>query len=430
MANDKIQMTSEALEAIKKNFHISVNEMREIAKAFRLEMCMALAGKKSSLKMILTYAKKPAGTEKGNFIALDLGGTNFRILELELKGSGRTGRPVVMKFKLDKDFLTKNRELDKTRKLGFTFSFPVKQTGIASGYLVCWTKGFCASGVVGRDIVRLLEEALIKKNLRGVEVAALINDTVGTLAARSYKDRNCDIGAIIGTGTNACYAEPAMGGAIINTEWGNFDKVRRTAFDILIDSQSDRPGQQALEKMVSGMYLGEVALKVIRAYVLPGLKNFSTEQMSAVESDRSKGLAVTGMILKRAGAGNTTPNERFMCREISSAIALRAARLSAACLSAVVKKIDPSVFGTHTIAIDGSVYEKHPYFAKNISAALKDIFGAKASRIKVVLAKDGSGIGAAITAAAASQAGGFLLKILLVISIAADTLTQFLRGLV
>jgi len=408
------------LNAVKKLFKISVSEMRKAEKAFRLEMNMGLAGRKSSLKMIHTYARRPAGTEKGRFIALDLGGTNFRILELELKGSGRIGRSRTMKFKLDKkhitgtgdmffgfiadclkDFLAKYKELNEIRKLGFTFSFPVKQTGIASGYLVCWTKGFKASGVISRNIVELLETALRERGLHRVKVAALINDTVGTLVAKSYKDKDCDIGVIIGTGTNACYAEPTMGGMIINTEWGNFNKIRRTAFDVLIDSQSDRPGQQALEKMVSGMYLGEVALKVIRAYVLPALAHLNTEEMSAIESDRSKGLTITSKVLSEAGVNDTTPEERLACREISSAISLRAARLSAACLAAIIKKIDPSVSDRHTIAIDGSVYEKHPSFANNINAALKDLFGTKAARIKVVLAKDGSGIGAAVTAAAA-----------------------------
>lgn len=413
---------NKGLDAVKKMFSVSVDEMKAVMEAFRLEMDKGLSGGKSSLKMIPTYARRPAGTEKGSFIALDLGGTNFRIMELELKGSGRMGRARVMKFKLDKkhitgtgelffdfiagclkDFLKKNKALGKAGKLGFTFSFPVKQADITSGYLVCWTKGFKASGVVGRNVVGLLEAALDKKGLQGVRVAALINDTVGTLAARSYGDKNCDIGVIIGTGTNACYAEPAREGEIINTEWGNFDKVRRTAFDVLLDSQSDKPGQQVMEKMVSGMYLGEVALKVIRAQVLPALKHLSTEEMSAMESDGSKGLSVTGAILKRAGVKEPTLAQRAECREISSAISLRAARLAAACMAAMVLKIDPPVLKRHTIAIDGSVYEKHPSFAGNINRALEDIFGVKAARIKAVLAKDGSGTGAAITAAAADK---------------------------
>lgn len=36
----------------------------------------------------------------------------------------------------------------RQRELGFTFSFPVKQTSIASGTLVKWTKGFSIEDAV------------------------------------------------------------------------------------------------------------------------------------------------------------------------------------------------------------------------------------------------------------------------------------------
>lgn len=69
------------------------------------------------------------------------------------------------------------------------------------------------------------------------KVVALLNDSVGTLAGGCYEDDSTKIGVILGTGTNACYAEhvtnisalpvhrkgdvsrPQM---VINTEWGNF----------------------------------------------------------------------------------------------------------------------------------------------------------------------------------------------------------------
>lgn len=40
----------------------------------------------------------------------------------------------------------------KKREIGFTFSFPVKQTSIDSGILIKWTKGFAVSGTVSRKI--------------------------------------------------------------------------------------------------------------------------------------------------------------------------------------------------------------------------------------------------------------------------------------
>jgi hexokinase len=89
----------------------------------------------------------------------------------------------------NKSYLTPNADLPT----GFTFSFPVKQTSISSGYLVRWTKGqynninillcflqieFRAEGVVNNDAVQLLTEQLEKKGYGWVKINAMCNDTV------------------------------------------------------------------------------------------------------------------------------------------------------------------------------------------------------------------------------------------------------------
>lgn len=430
-------MNKGSIDKIVKDFYLSGADMRRFAGSFRSEMDRGLSGKASSLKMIPTYAGQPTGEETGEFIALDLGGTNFRILSLALKGQGRIGIPAIMSFKLGrkeisgdgkdlfrfiasrlKIFLAKNNLSGSKHSLGFTFSFPVKQTGIASGNLICWTKGFSAKGVIGKDVVGLLNEALARIGVYNLRVSAMLNDTVGTLAAKSYEDRNCDIGVIIGTGTNACYSETLRaireanvpditgGRMIINIEWGNFNKLTKTRFDRDIDRRSSNPGEQTLEKMVSGMYLGRIAECVIKETVSSGIWGFTTEHMSIIESDASNNLVKTGRVLKNLGLKKSTLKERMEVLNICKAISSRGARMVAACLGAIVLKIDPKVSSAHTIAIDGSVYEKHPTFAKNIRIALKIIFGRKALVIKLALTKDGSGIGAAITAAAACNKRG------------------------
>ncbi len=427
-------MDKTPIDKIIKDLDISASEMRRLVKSFTSEMRRGLSGARSSLKMIPTYASQPTGEETGEFIALDLGGTNFRILSLELKGEGRIGKPAIMSFKLGqkeisggennlfdfiasrlKLFLSKNDLLGAKHFLGFTFSFPVKQTGIATGDLVCWTKGFSAKGVIGKDVVRLLNEALIRCGVGNLNISAMLNDTVGTLAAESYEDRNCDIGVIIGTGTNACYSETlsnisgiknsgsASGRMIINIEWGNFDKLKKTRFDLEVDEMSSNPGEQILEKMVSGMYLGQIAESVIRQTIASPIRGFTTEHMSRIESDVSKDLSNTGRVLKSLGVKTSTLKVRAEVLSICKAVSSRGARIVAACLGAIILKMDPKISSSHTIAIDGTVYEKHPTFAKNIRAGLKGLFGRKASRVKLVLTKDGSGIGAAITAAAASN---------------------------
>ena len=59
-----------------------------------------------------------------------------------------------------KTFLQARNLLDVPLDLGFTFSFPVKQQGLDRGTLIRWTKGFDVKGVVGKDIVKLLNDAM------------------------------------------------------------------------------------------------------------------------------------------------------------------------------------------------------------------------------------------------------------------------------
>nr|CAD1840024.1 unnamed protein product [Ananas comosus var. bracteatus] len=125
----------------------------------------------SKLKMLLTFIDTlpmvdarlmnpsvvvDARSEEGIYYALDLGGTNFRVLRVQLG--------------------------DERRALGFTFSFPVRQLPFPQAFLSSGQKGFSIEDAVScKDIARGLEEAMTTKGLN-MRVAALVNDTVGTLA--------------------------------------------------------------------------------------------------------------------------------------------------------------------------------------------------------------------------------------------------------
>lgn len=432
----------------KKIFQLSLDDLNKIVKDFRSEMRKGLSAEKSSLKMIPAYVDKATGNEKGRFIALDLGGTNLRLLELELRPKGKAIKLAEKKYIIEKehccntqkelfDFIAeciknfiagKNPSPSEIWDLGFTFSFPVNQTGIASGILLHWTKGFCAKGVEGKDVVGLLESALSAKGVKNVRVSALVNDTVGTLVSRSYKDRNCDMGVILGTGTNACYREKVSNiiklkhqavsreYMIVNMEWGNFNKLKITDYDKLIDNESINPKEQILEKMVSGMYLGEIC----RVIILDLIKNnllfeykavsclskkgiFNTEYMSQVEADNSSRLSRLDKLLKKIGIPESSIKDRQIVKEVCKLVSTRSAYIIASGIAAVIKQIDHAVRNKHTVAIDGSVYEKHPEVSNHIKLALKKIFRNKADKIHIALTKDGSGIGAAVIAAVANK---------------------------
>lgn len=71
--------------------------------------------------------------------------------------------------------------------LGLTFSFPVEQTALDSGKLLTWTKGFSAKNAIGKDIVRLLQDAFDRKNMH-VRCVALVNDVSdASLSSYSYR---------------------------------------------------------------------------------------------------------------------------------------------------------------------------------------------------------------------------------------------------
>ncbi|KAI0981590.1 hypothetical protein GJ496_002905 [Pomphorhynchus laevis] len=94
-------------------------------------------------------------------------------------------------------YFMKQRNIGRRNKnypLGFTFSFPCKQTSLNSAELIAWTKGFSCSGVEGTDVVKQLTDAINRKDNSNVKVMALVNDTVGTLMTCAHKFNDCYIG--------------------------------------------------------------------------------------------------------------------------------------------------------------------------------------------------------------------------------------------
>ena len=434
--------TREEWSRLDRVFSFSVSDARKLITCFHEEMKRGLAGQASSLKMLPCYVSRPTGLEKGSFLALDLGGTNLRVLAVDLDGRGGADISAVSRSVIPEpvmhgsgealfDFLADGvtffleehgYHLQKHHDLAFTFSFPVEQSVINAGILLNWTKGFTASGVEGKDVVALLKDALVRKNINNISVAALTNDTIGTLMTKSYTDPSCDVGVILGTGTNACYPENICRIAkysgsddgremIVNLEWGNFDKVEMNRYDQELDRATRNTGLQRMEKMVSGMYLGELARLVILDMIENGclLKkkdrqifdhvcSVTTEHLSQVAGGKD---FFTGL-----GLVNPTDSDREAVVRISHIVSKRAARIAGAAIASVINWMDAALDRHHTVAIDGSLFEKFPGFRTNILNILQELFGDGAEKIALCYATDGSGIGAAIVAAVASGRSG------------------------
>ncbi|KAG8380029.1 hypothetical protein BUALT_Bualt07G0151000 [Buddleja alternifolia] len=436
-------------------------KLKQVADAMTVEMHAGLASEGGSkLKMLISYVDNlPTGDEEGVFYALDLGGTNFRVLRVQL--GGKTGGIVHQEFAeasippalmcgssddlfdyiaeklaafVDEEEQRFHQPADRQRELGFTFSFPVMQTSINTGTIIRWTKGFSIDDAVGQDVVSELTKALKRKGVE-MRVAALVNDTIGTLAGGRYTNNDVAVAVILGTGTNAAYIEraqaipkwhgplPKSGEMVINMEWGNFrsSHLPLTEYDIALDAESLNPSEQIFEKITSGMYLGEILRRVLVRMaeeasffgddVPPKLKIpfvLRTPDMSAIHHDSSSDLRVVGAKLKDIlEISNTSLKTRKVVIELCNIVATRGARLAAAGILGVLKKMGrdtPREGGGKTvIAMDGGLYEHYSEYRECLEKTLSELLGEEtASSIVVEHSNDGSGIGAALLAASHS----------------------------
>jgi hexokinase len=209
---------------------------------------------------------------------------------------------------------------------------------------------------------------------------------------------------------------------VVNMEWGAFDRERRvlplTVYDNKLDRESINPREQLFEKMMSGMYLGEIARNAILQFVdqrilfagesatdLNKQWGFETSYMSSIVGDESADLVEVRHILEETlQIPSTTLGDRQVVKEICTAVGRRAARLCA-CGTAGVLAHTGELEGEAEVAIDGSVYEFFPNFEKHMVEALEELFGENITkRVKFTLTRDGSGFGAAMIAMMAHKA--------------------------
>ncbi|KAM9103332.1 hexokinase-3 isoform 3-T3 [Megaptera novaeangliae] len=428
-------------------FRLTREQLAAVQAQMREAMAKGLQGEASSLRMLPTYVRAtPDGSERGDFLALDLGGTNFRVLlvrvatggvqitsqvysipECVAQGSGQQLFDHIVDCIVD--FQQQQGLSGQSLPLGFTFSFPCRQVGLDQGILLNWTKGFSASDCEGQDVVCLLREAIRRRQAVELNVVAIVNDTVGTMMSCGYEDPHCEVGLIVGTGTNACYMEELQnvasvagdsGHMCINMEWGAFGddgslSMLSTRFDASVDQASINPGKQRFEKMISGMYLGEIVRHTLLHLTSLGVlfrgqqtqrlqtrDIFKTKFLSEIESD-SLALRQVRAILEDLGL-SLTSDDALMVLEVCQAVSQRAAQLCGAGVAAVVEKIRENrdlEELTVSVGVDGTLYKLHPHFSSLVAATVREL--APRCVVTFLQSEDGSGKGAALVTAVACR---------------------------
>lgn len=263
---------------------------------------------------------------------------------------------------------------------------------------------------------------------------------MGALVSSNYRDPEVKISSVISTGCNAAYMEdyravskiesyfnpdqePADRLIGINTELGAYDNSRHmlplTHFDETVDQLSAHPGSQMYEKLVAGLYLGEIyRIILIELHGLgmlsPGKDVSILEKadvidasfLSVAEADMSRSLDEIKELFKDKLHMDLTPDEVKVCRYLVELVGTRAARLYACSIAAICRRLNVREC---RVGADGSVFHKYTHFKDRSLHALREILDWPYFSEDYVTfhdAEDGSGVGAAIIAAMVLQKDG------------------------
>ncbi|KAK2846391.1 hypothetical protein FQN49_005767 [Arthroderma sp. PD_2] len=336
--------------------HLTTKQMASMAAKIRTQLDKC--AKSSPVCMLPSFNHTlPTGREKGTFLALDVGGSTFRVALVELSGEGGTMKIVRMassvidesvKLLEGKAFFdwialkidemlgsgTEGFGQESTPlSMGLSWSFPIDQTSIRSGLVISMGKGFlCSNGTVGDDLSELIMDACRKRNLN-VRIEAIVNDSSATLLSRAYSDPSTRMSLILGTGTNVAihYPTHAIGlekfgnrsaewfaeasHVIINTELSMFGGgvLAMTRWDDDLNRSHIKPDYQPLEYLITGRYLGEIVrLMIVEAVQVAGLfggelppsmrspYSFDTAIVACIEDDSSPTLQHSSALLQKS----------------------------------------------------------------------------------------------------------------------------------
>ncbi|PQE27348.1 putative hexokinase-1 protein [Rutstroemia sp. NJR-2017a WRK4] len=359
----------------------------ELKKEF--EKCL----RDNPLCMLPSYNHQlPHGDECGTYLALDVGGSTFRVALIRLAGSQSGGGSTQIlqskSFKIGNaerclqgmaffewmadriaDTLSEQAEGHDMSKpplsMGLSWSFPIDQKSLRSGLLMGMGKGFLAAhGLLGKDLGDIIQECCSLKGLN-IQLNAIVNDSSATLLSKAYLDPTTRFALILGTGMNAAAHLPvhllsaqkfgirpqswheSAKHVIVNTELSMFGGkiLPCTKWDRIIKESHPAPEFQPFEHLTGGGYLGEI----VRLVLVDGIQTaglfggvvpaslrekwtLETETLSRIESDPSPLLPQAIQIFSTAHPSPHTPtiSDIRSLRLIASLVTQRASALLAA----------------------------------------------------------------------------------------------------
>jgi len=366
----------------------------ELVRLYREDMDDALAGRPSTVYMLPSYIRADEEPRRGeSVLVIDAGGTNLRAGRAHFDENGRPEIDALRKRKMPG---TSGEELDADamaeeiaafalefagdcRRACIGFSYPCEVLPDGDGRILRLGKEIRVRGAEGMLLCSALEKALRRIGAPGQRKWKLINDAVGSLLggmAGADRSRYADyIGFILGTGTNTCCRLPsaeitkspeamALGGeTIVNVESGCFGRLLLGTADRELDAASAMPGDHLAEKMISGGYYRQILQRTLLLAAREGL--LSPESGRRLGELRLTSPVVDAFCLDPQGdnplaAALADREERDFAALVNTMLLERAARVSAACLAAIVKRRGLPAGSRVCVCADGTMLRLNP----------------------------------------------------------------------
>ncbi|XP_031108373.1 probable hexokinase-like 2 protein [Ipomoea triloba] len=437
-----------------------VHKLRNIADDIVSDMRDALSSsqKCSSLQMLpCDVASLPTGEEPGLHYGINLRGDNFLVLRARLGGKREpvtelSKQEIVIPPEVIKgtykdlfdlialelsEFISMHgdstKDMQGQRKLGFTISqpLPVVEATASMDAAIINLKGSTIEDTEKDVYVNEINNCLEKHGV-DLRVLGLVDDTVGVLAGGRYYSRESVAAVTLGMGTNVVYVDsaqavekwpgklPQSSELVIDMQWGNFysSHLPITEFDVSLDTESTNPGYRRFEKLISGVYLGEIVRRVLLKIaqetglygdsVPPKLATpyvLRSRDMAEMHQDMSEDYEVINAKLKEIfEIADSTQMSREIVANICDIVAQRAARLIGAGIIAIINKLERLTNRISIITVDGGIYDNYRVFRSYLNSSVWEMLGNELSD-NVILehSHGGSGAGSIFLAALHSQ---------------------------
>jgi len=390
------------------DMHLELQKLRQ-----NIERALSGSVTPSGCQMLpafVTLGRSPTPDE--HVLALDIGGTNLRAALVSFSSDGSSkienliSRPVpgldkpLSKEEFLREIVLFSAPLaQRANHLGVCFSYQARITPDGDGEVILFGKEVHVNNSSGMLVCRELLDTFSAHGITNLRAYSLVNDTVAAMLGGSvqFKGR-CDgvLGFILGTGTNLCYqakskhipllhsSKWSASSMVMNIESGVYSGFPQGTFDRIVDKNSMSPGTYGNEKMVGGVYQGEVLYHTLCNASYEGL--FSPSFCNNIRKAKSlSSIDLSEFISHPSGTGLLSrlcadENDRHVLYVFVRCLLERAAKLVVTTLAAPMEMEDMGRNDHALIVAEGSTFWKNETLHSMIQHHAKQFIGNELGR--------------------------------------------------